>query len=118
MRHDCADIADMDREQHRAAKRQQIAARNRKAGADAQQVHSKHSGQRAQPDLQSGASAHERAQNGDKHDIKRRHKAGFPDRRIEQTKLLERCRREQQHAADHAGQQLLFLIRLRDRAVL
>ena len=26
MRHDCADIADMDREQHRAAKRQQIAA--------------------------------------------------------------------------------------------
>ena len=32
--------------------------------------------------------------------------------------LLERRRREQQHAADHAGQQLLFLIRPCDRPVL
>ena len=118
MRHDRADIADVERKQHRAAERQQIAARDRKAGANAQQIHAAHCSQRAQPDLHPGPLAHDRAQDGDEHDVKRRYKAGFSDRRVKKPELLQRRRCEQQYAADRAGQQLLFLLRPRDRPVL
>ena len=108
----------MERKEHRAPERQQISARDREPGADAQQIHPEHRGCRAEPDPEARLFARQHPDDRHKDDIQRRHEPGLADRRVQQAELLQCRRREQQHAADRARCQLALFILLRDRPVL
>lgn len=93
------------REKHRASQHKQIARPDRKRTVNAEQVHSDHRRERADPHNQRSLPLQKDPENGSKNDIKRGDEAALPNRRPHDPELLKKaCRRKRQPAASPAEQ--------------